>query len=308
MYQLLTLLTGVTLAVMISINGSLTSYVGMYLAAIIIHIVGSGFAGCLCAVQKEKKPLFGHHPLWIYLGGAIGVLTTFFNNMAFGYINMTGIIALGLLGQTITALIIDTFGLFGMKKQPFHQSTLYGLIFSVLGIVCMLKDTTTTAVMAVFVSICAGISVVLSRTVNARLSEKIGALRGSLINHLVGLPITVFILLFMIGSGHETLSVSVQAQPWMFTGGLLGVMVILLCNLTVLRVAAFQLTILTFVGQVFTGILLDFVFLGNYSETSLISGVIIAFGTLLMVIADRRQSDKRLKISEGDNIQKNEQD
>ena len=49
------------------------------------------------------------------------------------------------------------------------------------------------AVVAIGIACAAGISVVLSRTINAYLAEKTGALQGALINHLIGLPITILL-------------------------------------------------------------------------------------------------------------------
>jgi len=57
MVQISALITGMTLAVMISINGHLTAEFGIFPAAAIIHAVGSLFAMILCAFQKPKKPL-----------------------------------------------------------------------------------------------------------------------------------------------------------------------------------------------------------------------------------------------------------
>ena len=98
MYNMLSLLTGVVIAVMVAVNGGLSQHYGIFIAAVIIHIVGVLFAFFLCVVLKRKIS-FKKLPLWLYTGGAIGVLTTVFNNFAFGRISMTSIVALGLLGR-----------------------------------------------------------------------------------------------------------------------------------------------------------------------------------------------------------------
>lgn len=287
MYQPLALLTGVILAVMVAINGNLTAEYGTFPAAAIIHAVGTLFALVLCSMQKNKKPLLGHHPLWIYLGGAIGVLTTVFNNLAYGTITMTSIVALGLLGQTVTALLIDSLGLFGMQRRPFRKTSLWGFAFAVVGIFVMVDSTEMAEIVAVIVSLVAGVSVVLSRTVNARLAEKVGALRGSLVNHMVGLPITI-LLAFVALIGNGLSEVTDRAfSPWVYCGGMLGVGVVLLFNLIVLKVPAFRLTVLTFIGQVFTGILLDVITGGGYSKSSFYGGFIVTAGVAVNIIAER---------------------
>lgn len=278
MYGLLALLTGLVLSVMVSVNGILSGSYGVFRASVIIHVVGILFAYLLCAVRKENRKLTGHAPAWIYLGGAIGAFTTVFNNLAFGHISMTSIVALGLLGQALMSLVIDCLGLFGMKRCPFCRYNLVGLAFSLTGIFVMLDATVGKAAYAVLLSLAAGVTVVLSRTVNARLSGKVGALSGSLVNHMAGLPVTVVICL-LAGETMKPVSGSgLAAHPFIYTGGMMGVIVVMLCNLTVPRLPAFRLTMLTFVGQIFTGVLLDVAAGKGRVDASFAGGLMIAAG------------------------------
>lgn len=289
MYQLLTLLNGVILSIMISINGNLSVQYSAFTAAAIIHAVGSLFALLLCGLQKDRKPIWIHKPEWIYLGGAIGVFTTVFQNVAFSYISITSVIALGLLGQTITSLAIDTSGLFGMKKRPLPRYALIGLGISISGIFVMLDTTVTTAVLGTILAFASGIAMVLSRTVNARLSEKTGALQGSLVNHLVGLPITVILALAVSAAAKTPAAAYAEGgiRPWIYFGGVLGVVVVMLSNITVPKIPGFQLNLLLFVGQVFTGILLDIMAGSYHTGATLWGGIIIAAGIAVNMILDR---------------------
>lgn len=282
MIQLLVLLTGVSLAVMISANGLLTQAYGVFSAALIVHLVGVGFALALCVLKKERIR-FPQVPLWFYLGGVIGVLTTIFSNYAFSYLSLTSIVALELTGQTVTSLAIDHFGLIGMPKRPFQKTSLPGLAFAVLGILVMLDQSVTAAVLAVAFALGAGITVVLSRTVNARLAESTGALTGSLINHLAGLPLTLLLVLFLEPFPS---CLVMNSAPWMYLGGALGVCVVLMCNLTVTRISAFRLTVLTFVGQIFTSLFLDVMGGIPLSGVSLRGGLIITWGLAVSFVAE----------------------
>jgi len=295
MYYLLVLLTGMTLAVMISINGFLTQAVGIYLSAVIIHIVGSAFAGILVfSRRRQQKPVeWKKIPFWQYLGGAIGVFVTMCNNISFGRISMTSIVALGLLGQTAAALAIDCFGLFGMPKHPFRLSSLPGLLLSLAGIGMMLDPAAAAASAAVILSLTAGIGVVLNRTVNARISDRIGALRGSLMNHLTGLPITI-LLACVVFLTRGTASFSVRPFPlWVLTGGILGVMVVVLCNLTVPHVAAFRLTMITFVSQMMTGVLLDLILGKGSVDPTFWGGLVIAAGVVVSLIMEHMPGSRK---------------
>ena len=76
MFYFLAFLCGAILAVMIQWNGDLSAQVGAYHAALYIHIVGAVFAALVLVVKRKPFALAGRVPLWMYLGGAIGVLTT----------------------------------------------------------------------------------------------------------------------------------------------------------------------------------------------------------------------------------------
>ena len=273
MYQLLALINGIILSVMISVNGNLSVQYSAFTAAAIIHAVGSLFALLLCAFQKNRKPVWPHRPRWIYLGGAIGVFTTVFQNLAFTCISITSVIALG----------------FGMEKRPLPRYALIGLSLSVFGIFVMLDTTVTTAALGAAISFASGISMVLSRTANARLAEKTGALQGSLVNHLTGLPITVGLALAAaaISGTPVTVSAGGSFRLWIYLGGALGVIVVMLLNITVPKSPGFQLTLLVFVGQVFTGILLDSAAGSYHTGTSLWGGIIIAAGIAVNMILEQ---------------------
>ena len=297
MYQALVLLTGVILAVMISINGNLAACFDAFSAAAIIHLVGSVAAILLCLVRRERRPIFGHSRWWMYFGGAVGVLTTLCQNYSFTEISMTSLVALGLLGQTVASLFIDRFGFFGMERHPFRKSSLIGLAFALAGIIAMLDSTVASAVLAVFLAFAGGICVVVSRTINSRLADKTGALLCSTIAHVSGFILTLALaLIFAKGSAFAPIAEG-ASRPWIYFGGVMGVTVIILCNLTVPRVSAFRLTLLTFVGQIFTGILLDVLTGKTYSDATFTGGLIIAAGIAVNIVTDKLLDERSKRSS-----------
>ena len=281
MSMLLALLTGAVISVMVAVNGELTACVGTYLAAVIIHIVGTIFSYLLCRVKKT--PLFRREglPLWAYLGGVIGVLTTIFNAAAFGHISMTSIVALGLLGQSVAAAFIDGFGLLGMPKRHLGKETWAGLAISGVGVAVMLDASVTAEMIAVLLSLGAGVSTVLSRTVNARLAKKAGALAGSFYNHLIGLPCCIVICLLL--TDFQTAAFTMPA-PWMLCGGMMGVLVVMLCNHILQKLPALRLTLLSFLGEIFTGFVIDLVRRQEISGGLLWGSILCAVGFLTTVL------------------------
>lgn len=290
MYYLLSILVGSVISVMVFLNGKLTAGYGTYLAAVIIHIVGVVFAGAICYVKKEK--VRSRAPLWAYMGGATGVLTTLFNNYAFGRISMTSIVALGLLGQTLFSVTLDSFGWLGVKKHQSNKYSVIGYLAAVIGIFVMIDQTASGALFAVILSLFAGVTVVLSRTINSRLSIETSPIVGSFINHVVGLPICIVLTLLF----QSSFSISITGNsPFIYLGGVLGVVTILLFNITVPKISAFRLTLLSFVGQIFTGILLDFVFEVEFSPSTFTGGIIIAAGLLINMILEQWGNYKKRK-------------
>lgn len=138
MYSALSILTGALIAVMIALNGGLTMEYGAYAATVLIHVVGLIFIFLLVAARRERILPEKKLPIYYYLGGAIGVATTVFNNLAFAKISVSAMLALCLLGQSVASMVIDQFGLFKMPKSAFQKKKLIGIAFIILGIVLIM--------------------------------------------------------------------------------------------------------------------------------------------------------------------------
>lgn len=287
MYQILTLLTGVLSAVMIAANGELTNRWGAFPATVIVHAVGSVFALLLCAAQRRdgKRPaLWSCKPRWLYLGGALGVLVVVFQNLAFIYIPVTSVIALMLLGQIGASLVVDTLGLLGAEKKPPQKYLLPGLVCALAGIGVLLDSSVGLgAAAAAGLSFASGVACVLSRAVNAGLAGQVGELRSSLVNHLVGLSASLVLAALTLGAGPAG---GPACGPGAYLGGCLGVGIVLLYNITVPRISAYQVTLFAFAGQVFAGILCDLWLGKGFSDSTFLGGLIIAGGILVNMLLE----------------------
>jgi len=285
MYYILSLLSGVLIAVMIAINGGLTAEYGLHEVTVFIHLTGLLMIGSVVLLKRER-PFAVRHPWFLYMGGAIGVLVVVFNNFAFGRISVSAILALVLLGQGVAGLVIDQYGLFGMPRHPFSLGKLVGLILILVGIVPMLTDFEIVAVAMSFV---AGVGVVISRTLNAKLGDLTSVQIGTFFNYFVGLIIALPVY-FLLGTGEAfPVGLPITANWYLYIGGFIGVVVITMSNVIVVKIAAFYLTLLIFVGQVFTGILIDTLLEGAFSFPTLLGGVLVSFGLGANLFLDRRR-------------------
>jgi len=284
MYYLLSLMTGILISIMIAFNGNLTGHYGLYLATVIIHVVGLILITLIVLVKREN-PFSKRHAWFLYLGGAIGVFTTLSNNLSFGRISVSAILALMLFGQSVAGIIFDQYGFFNMPKHPFAKRKLIGLLLVLCGIASMISDF---EVMAVVVSFFAGVSIVISRTLNAKLAELSSVSSGTFFNYIIGLMVTIPVLLFLGRSDIALAEFTFSLNWYIYLGGALGVCVIMLCNITVVKVSAFYLTLLIFIGQVFSGVLVDMVISQEASVRIIIGGVFVTAGLSLNLLLDKK--------------------
>lgn len=137
MYNFLSLLIGIIIAVMIAFNGNLSNGLGTYSSLVIINFIG--FLGVLgiMFLKKIKVSFRNHLPLYLYIAGAISVFTVMFNNLSYSVLGISLPVALGLLGQLLTSLAIDHYGLMGMTKIHFNNKKFLGLFIITIGIIVM---------------------------------------------------------------------------------------------------------------------------------------------------------------------------
>ncbi|MED0973394.1 DMT family transporter [Bacillus paramycoides] len=137
LYNFLSVLIGALIAIMIPLNGILSEIIGNYTASVVIHLVGLVAVVIVLIINKNKILFEKGIPLYLYSAGAIGVFTVLFSNISFSALGASITIALSLLGQSIASIVIDHYGLLGMKVAKFEKKKLIGLLFISSGIIVM---------------------------------------------------------------------------------------------------------------------------------------------------------------------------
>jgi bacterial/archaeal transporter family-2 protein len=137
MYKFAAVFIGFLISIMVTFNGTLDGYTGNYLSILIIHIVGLITVMLTLIIRREKLIFNEKLPLYIFSGGAIGVLLVLLNNLCFGSLGVSLTLALGVFGQLVLSIIIDNFGLFGMDMYKFNKKKLIGFAIMLIGIVVM---------------------------------------------------------------------------------------------------------------------------------------------------------------------------
>lgn len=295
MYYFFAALAAVLIAVMVAINGYLSGIYAIHLATLIIHVCGLVLISLAALVRRERVlRVRGVSPA-LFCGGAIGYLTTLFNVMAIGRISVTAILALSLLGQAVTSLVIDQFGLFDMPVKKFNSARLLGLGCTGAGIVFLLTggESGGSVFVPALVSFLTGITVVTSRQVNAQLAEKTSVTVSTWYNYAVGLLTSAAALLVFSLCGAEIPFGSLLSGSWwIYLGGPVGVVIVFLSNIVTMKMPALVMTLIMFAGQVFGGVAIDAALYGDFSWRSLAGGAFAFLGLVLNVWLDGKNAKK----------------
>lgn len=142
----------------------------------------------------------------------------------------------------------------------------------------------------ILLSILTGVIIVVSRILNTRLSHEIGLIESSYFNYLTSAVTSI--VLFLIMDEHFNF-VSLKDVPlYGYLGGVLGVIIVILNSVVSPKLSAFYVTLLIFVGQLFTGILIDWLIAGTLPLTKILGGIIVVIGLSFNLLVDAKDAAK----------------
>lgn len=140
--------------------------------------------------------------------------------------------------------------------------------------------------MGVILALLSGGSIVLNRMFNAELGKKLGLMPSTFFNYVTGLFISLLVL-FVV---HEPLTMPASGNWTMYTGGLLGVLVVTLSSFAAPHMSVFLMTLLVFVSQFLAALFID-AFNGlALSPTKALGGLLVLVGLVLYVLGEKKHS------------------
>lgn len=134
-----------------------------------------------------------------------------------------------------------------------------------------------------------GCITIVSMIINSHLAKKIGVFQGTLINYIVGLFSTILLLIIVKNSVNLSFSTFTKVPLWALLGGLLGVMVVSTSNIVIPKIPTIYTTLLIFIGQLFTGIFIDYFRVGFVSNGKIIGGLLILLGLIYNSNVDKKE-------------------
>ena len=143
----------------------------------------------------------------------------------------------------------------------------------------------------ILVAILSGVSIVVSRIINSRLGDEIGVFQSTFYNFLTGLLFSMIILFFSSENVNISSEVLSSTPIIAYLGGLIGVISITLSNYVAPKISAFYMALLIFIGQLFTGIIIDYFTLGQLSLGKIIGGIIVCIGLDYNLHLDKKETE-----------------
>ena len=133
---IIALIAGVSMAIQGSINTKLGQVIGNWEAILAVHVVGLATILILLFAFNVGKGDLGRVtqvPWYSPLGGLIGVLIVWGVVSSIPKLGVAVATTSIIVGQTLTAVIIDHFGLFGLSPMPFTWLKGLGLVLLAVG-------------------------------------------------------------------------------------------------------------------------------------------------------------------------------
>ncbi|HET7838783.1 MAG TPA: DMT family transporter [Rectinemataceae bacterium] len=289
MYSAIAPLVGALITLMYGVNSRFSGQVGNPVATLVIHLAGlGGISLLLLARPEEKKP--GRQPFYLYLGGMVGVGTVFTSNYAFAALGASLAVALGLLGQTLSSLVLDATGFLGRKRYPPTARSLPGIGLAFGGVAVLAGDWRLEP-LAMLAGLASGAIPVLSVLLNSELGRRKGIFRSTRTNYIMGLATSLAIVAaYRLPFAASARAVLVAGPVLALSGGLMGIVVVAAMSLIFPRIPAFSATLLMFSGQALSGVLIDLVADGSFEPRKLAGSILVLSGLGVNALLSRSRA------------------
>lgn len=141
-FALLAVGAGACIALQASANGKLRQNLGdnlLFAAAFSIcgTVVMAALAMLLLRPPVPSAAALRDAPWWNWIGGPLGALIVLAGAALTPRLGAALFIALVVGGQLLSSLVLDHFGLMGLKEQPLTPGRLLGALLVVTGVLCV---------------------------------------------------------------------------------------------------------------------------------------------------------------------------
>lgn len=139
---LIAALSGVTMALQGSLNAALGKIIGLLETTFVVNLVGLVVVSTLLFAFRLGDGdwhRYADAPWYFYLGGILGVLITYGVVRSIPSLGVAVATTAIIVGQVLTAAMVDHLGLFGLEKVPFSWHRVAGTALMASGAWLLLK-------------------------------------------------------------------------------------------------------------------------------------------------------------------------
>ena len=287
-----TLLIGSLITFMVMFNSVLAEEAGQMLSLLVFHVVGLSTA-CLLGFFIKEKSDSQHIPFYLYSAGIFGVIVVFINNFCFAALGASVTMAIVIMGQSIGSVLTDTMGLLGRPKHPFDIHKMFGFIVILTGIITMV-DKWEFQLFYLLPAFLTGILVLLTMILNSRIAICRGTFYATRANYLTGLA-TITLICLVTRYEFQPLTTSfngIHPIHWL-GGGVTGVLVVAGIGYVVPKIPTLYSTILMFLGQIMTSLIIDYFFTHFFSRRMIAGSILVFLGFVMNLWIDATASKNR---------------
>jgi transporter family-2 protein len=293
-------ITGLAIAVQARVNGELAVRIGDGIAAAVISFAtGLALLAVVVPLPVTRRGLRAVRGAlrartlrwWHLLGGVCGALVVAGQGLTVAALGVAGFTVALVAGQSASSLLVDRRGLGPGGAEPVTRVRLIGALLCVAAVGVAVADrlgSPRTLGLAVL-PLLAGAGVAWQQAVNGRVRVAGGSVGpATLVNFVAGMLALLAGLAVVVAvrgwpAGH------LPTQPWLYAGGVLGVLVIA-TSAAVVRVTGVLLLLLSATaGQVLGAIGLDLVTpVGQLPGVNTYAGAVLTLAAVAMVVLPRR--------------------
>lgn len=138
MNVLLVILNGTFLTLAVAANAVLIKSLGKFSTILMLNLIGFLMIGSYFYIIKKNKMNSLHHiPKYLFLSGALGIISTLLSSLAALHIGTTIAVAAMLSTRIITAGVVDNYGFFERKRRKFVPKRILSFACMFAGIIIM---------------------------------------------------------------------------------------------------------------------------------------------------------------------------
>lgn len=271
------------------VAGLVSFAVGTAVLAVIVAALPFGRAGMVRLVRGVRGRTI---PPWMLLGGACGALTVSTQGLTAAVLGVSlftvGVVA----GQTLHGLVLDRIGFGPAGVVAVTMGRVAGAALALVAVgVSLGGDVLRTAPLWMLVlPFAAGVGIAWQQAVNGRLAQRVSspmvATMTSFIAGTVVLAVAAAISVVSQGAPH-----GLPAEPWLYTGGFLGVVYIFLGAFLVAHTGVLLLGLGSVLGQLVAAVAIDLIWPTEAGPATwqIVTMVVIAAASVLVAVVRRRR-------------------